>query len=105
MKLRLEREHRTMTELFRIYCRDRHDAGQELCAGCTDLQHYAAERMAQCVLLHAKPTCATCKVRCFAPPQQMQMWAVLRHSGPQLFWRHPLLAFWHFFDTRYAPLR
>ena len=105
MDPRLEREHRTVAALIRIYCRSRHSAGPELCAGCSDLQRYVAERMAHCVLHHAKPTCVACAVRCFAPPQQAHIRAVLRYAGPRLFWRHPVRAFWHYFDTRYTPAR
>jgi len=105
MQPRIEREQRTVTALIRIHCHGRHHAGPELCAGCTDLQRYVAERMARCVLHDAKPTCATCKARCFAPPQQVRFRAILRYAGPQLFWRQPLLALWHHFDTRHTPPR
>jgi predicted amidophosphoribosyltransferase len=105
MRKRFDRERRTMAALIRIYCRDWHGGGEGLCAVCADLQRYTAERMAHCVLRPEKPTCATCAVRCFAPPQQAQMWAVLRYAGPRLLRQHPLLFLWHSFDTRYAPAR
>jgi predicted amidophosphoribosyltransferase len=105
MQPRLERERRTVAARLRIYCRDRHGGGQELCAVCADLQRYTAERMAHCVLHPEKPTCATCAFRCYAPPKQALIWAVMRYAGPRLFWQHPLLALWHYFDTRYIPPR
>ena len=105
MKLRLERERRIVAALLSIYCRDRHGGGPELCAACAGLQSYIAERMEHCVLRPEKPTCTTCAFRCYAPPQQLRSWSVLRNASPQLFWRHPRLAFWHYFDTRHTPAR
>ena len=105
MKQRLERERRTMAALLRIYCHERHSGGQALCAACAGLQRYTAERMVHCVLQREKPTCVTCAFRCYAPPQQLQIWTVMRNASPRLFWRHPLLAFWLYFDTRHTPAR
>ena len=105
MPPRLERERRTVAARIRIYCRDRHGGGQVLCAACAELQRYTAERVTHCVLYPEKPTCATCAYRCYAPPQQAQIRAVMRYGGPRFFWRHPLLALWHCFDTRYTPAR
>ena len=105
MKLRLERERRTVAALLRIYCHDRHGDGKALCAVCADLQRYIEGRMAHCVLRHEKPTCATCAFRCYAPPQQLQIRSVMRNASSRLFWRRPLLAFWHYFDTRHTPAR
>ena len=105
MRQRLDRERRTMAAQLRIYCRERHGDGQELCVVCAELQRYTAEQMAHCVLHPEKPTCTTCSFRCYEPPRQVRIRAVVHHVGLRLFWRYPLLAIWHRFDTRYAPPR
>ncbi|MCX7010376.1 MAG: nitrous oxide-stimulated promoter family protein, partial [Kiritimatiellaeota bacterium] len=73
MQKRLDRECRALSAQLLIYCRDRHGGGAELCPVCAERQSYIAERMERCVLRAAKPTCATCAFRCYAPPQQVQL--------------------------------
>ena len=105
MRQRLERERRALAAQLLIYCCDRHGGGQELCSTCADRQRYIAERIERCELRAAKPTCSTCAFRCYAPPQQVKLRAIMQHVGSRFLRRYPLLALWHRFDTRYAPPR
>jgi predicted amidophosphoribosyltransferase len=105
MRKRIDRERHALTAQLHIYCRARHGAGQKLCSACADRQHYIAERMERCELRAAKPTCTTCAFRCYAPPQQVKLRAILRYAGPRLLRKHPLLALWLRFDTQHAPAR
>ncbi len=94
-----------MAAQFHLYCHERNGGGKELCADCAELQRYVAERMRLCVLRSAKPTCARCAFRCFAPEQHARLKAIVRYGGSRLFWRYPLLVLWHHFDTAHTPSR
>lgn len=96
---RLQREMLTMAAMLRIYCRGHH-AGQALderglCPDCAGLLDYARKRLAACPFGAAKPTCANCQIHCYGPRQREQTRVVMRHAGPRMLLRHPILAFAH----------
>ena len=71
------RDAKTVAAMIRIDCRDRHGTiGRGLCASCQALATYADQRLAHC--------------RFGAERAAMQ--AMMRHAGPKMIWRHPLLA-------------
>jgi hypothetical protein len=98
---RLRRERQTIQVLFRIYCRDRHGlAEQQLCPACQELETYALARLARCPFQEAKPACAKCVVHCYKPEMRQQVRLVMRHAGPKMLLRHPILALRHLLDER-----
>ncbi len=97
---RIERERETLEAMIRIFCRDRHGTKGKLCAVCSGLLAYAAKRLDKCPFGVRKPTCANCTVHCYRPDMREQILAVMRHAGPRMIWRHPVLAAFHLLDGR-----
>lgn len=95
---RLVREHRTLAAMVKIYCRQRHGGCANLCSECQTLLDYAGGRLERCVFQAEKPTCAKCPVHCYQATQREQVKAIMRYAGPQMLWRHPILAVRHILD-------
>src|SRR5512144_2139692 len=92
---RLARELATIRAMARIYCRDRHRGGRDLCAECDELMAYATRRLDRCVFGEDKPTCANCKVHCYSATMRERVRTMMRYAGPRMIWRHPVLALFH----------
>ncbi len=97
---RLARELATLTAMFEIHCRDRHGSASGLCHKCAGLLAYATRRLDRCVFGDAKPTCANCTVHCYAPAPRADVRVIMRHAGPRMMTRHPVLAARHLLDGR-----
>ena len=95
---RLEREHRTLEAMVRIYCRRTHGTRRELCASCRGLAAYAHERIDRCKFGAAKPICALCPIHCYKPEMRERIRIVMRFAGPRMLLRHPIMAVAHLFD-------
>jgi hypothetical protein len=89
--------------MIELYCRDRHRPARPPCDECETLWRYVEERLARCPLATDKPTCLRCTVHCFQPAMRERIRAVMRHAGPRMTWRHPLLALRHLLDGRRKP--
>jgi len=101
---RLAREWRTMAAMVRCYCRGRHSPKAALCPECQGLLDYATRRLDRCRFGAEKPTCANCPVHCYQRDRREQMRTVMRHAGPRMLWRHPVLSIRHWLDGfRPAP--
>jgi hypothetical protein len=96
----LARELATIRAMVGIYCRDLHATDASLCPDCTDLMRYAMRRLDRCVFGDEKPTCARCAVHCYNETMRERVRVVMRHAGPRMMWRHPLLAIAHALDKR-----
>jgi Nitrous oxide-stimulated promoter len=96
---RLTRESDTLAAMLRIHCRDHHGPAAPdehgLCPECSELLAYARKRLAGCPFGVDKPTCANCQVHCYGPRQREAVRAVMRHAGPRMLLRHPVLALAH----------
>ena len=95
---RFQREKTTLDAMIAIYCRDNHSAGESLCADCAALQDYAMARLDKCSFGPEKPKCADCPIHCYKPAMREGIRRVMRHSGPRMLVKHPLLAFGHSVD-------
>jgi hypothetical protein len=101
---RLARERQTMTAMVRMYCRDNHATASGLCAECRQFLAYADVRLEHCRFGPAKPTCAKCPVHCYQRERREQARIIMRHAGPRMLWRHPVLTLRHWLDgLRPAP--
>jgi len=89
-----EREKRTISAMTRIYCRDRH-GNKELCEECRALLAYAFKRIDHCMFGPDKPACNDCTVHCYGPKMREKVKEIMRHSGPKMVYRHPVMAFMH----------
>ena len=97
---RLAREWDTIVAMIRIYCRDRHGVRGLLCDDCRALRDYAERRLVKCPFGDEKPTCVNCPVHCYEASMRDRVREVMRHSGPKMLTRHPLLALAHLVDGR-----
>jgi len=103
---RLAREARTVEAMIALYCRGQHGSDGDLCPACRDVQAYALQRLARCPFQEGKTTCAKCLVHCYQPDMRERIRAVMKHSGPRMMHRRPLLALMHLLDRRRkSPLK
>jgi hypothetical protein len=98
----LARELATLRAMIRLHCHDLHGEDDGLCAGCAALLAYATRRLDRCAFGDDKPTCANCSVHCYGAAMREEVRTVMRHSGPRIVWRHPMLALRHLADGRRA---
>lgn len=97
---RMEREKKTLEAMIGIFCRDRHGSSKDLCPDCRELQAYAIKRLEKCPFGEEKPPCSRCTVHCYKPAMRERIRGVMRHSGPRMIRRHPVLAVAHLLDGR-----
>jgi Nitrous oxide-stimulated promoter len=98
---RLARELKTIRAMARIFCRKHHGrASDGLCVDCEALLDYATRRLDRCVFGDDKPTCVNCTIHCYSEAMREDVRAVMRYAGPQMVWRHPVLAIAHLRDGR-----
>ncbi len=98
-KARLERERKTLEAMIRCHCRGVHGTSGDLCPECQELLAYATNRLERCPFQENKPTCAKCPIHCYQPQRREQVKAMMRYSGPRIFWRHPILSLRHWLDA------
>lgn len=99
---RLAREWATLNAMVRIYCRDHHHPAGERCADCAGFLAYAQARLERCQFGGEKPACARCPVHCYQRDRREQARTIMRHAGPRMLWKHPLLSLHHWLD-RFRP--
>ena len=96
---RRAREAKTLALMIDIYCRNTHHADKTPCDECAELLRYSMRRLSNCTFKEQKTTCSKCSVHCYAANQRNLIRAVMRHSGPRMILRHPILAIAHLYDT------
>lgn len=96
---RLEREFQTISAMIRMYCRDKHRTSEPVCGECAELMNYTALRILRCPHEERKPSCAKCEIHCFRTRMRERIKVVMRHSGPRMLLRHPLLSLLHYADS------
>jgi hypothetical protein len=100
---RLARERRTIDAMIGIYCRDVHRSTPESCAACGGLRAYARERLVKCPFGLDKPTCLNCTVHCYHGEMRERVRVVMRHAGPRMLLRHPILTLRHLYWDAKRP--
>ena len=103
---RMTREARTMEVMVAMYCHDQHGTPGGFCEGCKELMEYAHGRLDKCPYQEGKTTCAKCPIHCYRPALRERMRAVMRHAGPRMLLRHPIMTVMHLWDgLRREPIR
>jgi hypothetical protein len=103
---RMTREAKTMDVMVAMYCHDLHGTPNGHCEECRELMEYAKGRLERCPFQEGKTTCAKCPIHCYRPALRERMRAVMRHSGPRMLWRHPIMTIFHLWDgLRKEPIR
>jgi hypothetical protein len=99
---RLARERRTIEAMIALFCRQQHASRNGLCSACRELTTYARQRLEKCPFQDDKPTCARCPVHCYKPACREQIRMVMRHAGPRILFRRPILVIRHKLDARHV---
>lgn len=91
MNRRMEREKKTVSVMIGMYCRSHHKDETGLCAECTKLEQYAFKKIDRCPFHELKPVCAKCRVHCYQEEMRGDIKNVMRYSGPQMLFAHPVM--------------
>ncbi len=94
---RIRLESKTLRAMVGLYCRARHGVQEGFCGDCEEVLHYSLNRVQHCRQLPEKPACEYCSVHCYKPEMRARVREVMRATGPQMTWRHPILTLLHFF--------
>lgn len=100
---RVRREQKTVDAMLLMSCRARHGSRDGLCIDCRELMEYSHKRLERCPLIEHKPTCAKCTIHCYDKRHRDLMRSVMKHFGPRMLVRHPLLAVLHMLDGLRRP--
>jgi hypothetical protein len=96
---RTKREVKTIETMIGMYCHDIHNTRYgDLCSDCRELLDYAKVRLENCPFREDKTTCAKCPVHCYKSDKREKIRIVMRHAGPKMIFRHPVLALFHSID-------
>ena len=93
-----DREKRVVTQMIRLYCRNRHHQS-DLCPDCRGVLSYAMDRTDHCPFMENKTFCSNCKVHCYRPEMREKIREIMRFSGPRMLLYHPVLAVSHMLLT------
>jgi len=100
---RMDRERKTIKAMIDIYCKNHHESEGKLCLECQELFDYAMIRLDKCPFQEKKTTCGKCPIHCYSPIMRKKVKEVMKHSGPRMIFKHPILALHHVFDGRKKP--
>ncbi len=96
---KIQNEKRIVKLMIELYCKRRHKEKQ-LCNNCTQLLKYSIERAEKCPNKNNKTFCSNCKTHCYKPEMREKIREVMRFSGPQMVFYHPIIAVKHLIDTK-----
>jgi hypothetical protein len=102
---RLQRERDTIQAMVEIFCVGHHHSldtshSLGLCAECSTTLSYALQRIELCPHKSEKPSCANCRVHCYRGEWAQKIKQLMRYSGPKMIFKHPVLAFFHIWDSK-----
>jgi hypothetical protein len=92
---KIDREEKTVSVMVELYCQGHHGKKQGLCADCAALLDYSLSRLNNCKFGNKKPACVKCKIHCYNEEHRKKIRAIMRYSGPRIFFRHPILTIRH----------
>jgi predicted amidophosphoribosyltransferase len=88
----MRNEIKTAGLMIDLYCHGKHGSREGLCPECHELLDYVIKRLEKCPLKENKPKCSKCPVHCYKPDMRDKIKAVMKYSGPRMFYRHPILS-------------
>ena len=92
--------------MIRIYCRGMHGTRTGLCGNCDELMEYADKRLNKCPYGEGKTICTKCPTHCYNTDMRNKIRALMRHAGPKMIYRHPIMTLLHFIDVlRAEPMK
>ena len=89
-------EEKTLVKMITYYCQNNHGS-KNLCNNCSELLSYSVKRVEHCPYLPMKPVCSSCSTHCYSNDKREAIRAVMRYSGPRMFFISPLMATKHLF--------
>ena len=93
-------QRKVIPVMIEMYCHGNHKTHKkEICEECKALTDYAILRLDKCPFKKNKKFCGNCTIHCYQPPYREQIKAVMRYSGPRIFFRHPVFATSHMIQT------
>lgn len=92
----MEQEIKTVKLMIDLYCHDHHGSKDSLCPECHELFDYVRKCLEKCPFKENKFTCSKCPVHCYKPAMRKKIKAVMKYSGPRMFYRHPFLTARHY---------
>ena len=101
LRSKREKEKAMVSEMIALYCRKKHKTKRgQLCTQCAELTEYARQRSEKCPFMENKTFCSNCKVYCYKPDMREKIRAVMRFSGPRMFFSHPIIAVSHVIERK-----
>ena len=99
VKTKREKEKEIVSLMIAIYCRKKHRY-KTLCPECAALDAYAKQRSDKCPFMETKTFCSNCKVHCYKKDMRDKIREVMRFSGPQMIFYHPVMAIRHVMESK-----
>ena len=96
MNSKIEREKAIVEKMIRLYCRHK-EKNKNLCGECKEIIDYAHKRLDNCKYGERKTSCKKCPIHCYRPEMKAKIKAVMRYSGPRIFFYHPFVTIKHYF--------
>jgi hypothetical protein len=90
-------EKKIIKLMVEIYCKNKHNSDSKLCEQCSQILHYASQRLDCCKFGNAKGTCRKCKIHCYTPDMKERIKEIMRFSGPRIIFYNPLAVIKHLF--------
>ena len=124
-KSKIETEKRTVAAMIALYCRGKghgvysdvsasktlsskrttSSSSPFLCPECSDLLHYAHQRLERCRFGEEKPSCTRCPVHCYRKDMRERIRQIMRYSGPRMLLHDPIMAIRHLWDFLRSKFR
>lgn len=72
-----------------------HKTKNSLCKECFALKQYAYNKINKCLFLQTKSFCSCCTLHCYNKEMLDKIRNVMRFSGPELIFSHPITVINH----------
>ena len=102
-----EREKKVVSLMISLYCHKKHGnfwkgyrGNSSLCAECAELDRYVRQQTDRCPVIATKTFCSNCRVHCYTPEMRERIKTVMRFSGPQMLFYHPIKAIRHVIESK-----
>lgn len=97
IELKIAKEKEIVRLMIFKYCKG-HKHGRSPCANCSELLAYVENKVEKCPFKESKTYCSNCEICCYKPSMRTRIKAVMRYSGPRMFFSHPILTLDHVYQ-------